>query len=110
MVHVHPMQPVNQFVTTEGYTSAEWERKGAAEALTGLVERVREMQPDCEGALLQGEPAGQVASLARTLGADLIVTASHHPSFLGRPFGLDQAPKVLHRASCPVLVYHEKAP
>jgi nucleotide-binding universal stress UspA family protein len=40
--------------------------------------------------------------------ADLIVTASHHPTFLRRLFNLDKAPRIMHRAPCPVLVYHEK--
>jgi type I site-specific restriction-modification system R (restriction) subunit len=40
--------------------------------------------------------------------ADLIITASHRPSLLARLLNLDQAPKIMHRAPCPVLVYHEE--
>jgi hypothetical protein len=42
------------------------------------------------------------------MSADLLVTACHHPAFLGRIFNLDKAPPVKHRAPCPVLIYHEK--
>jgi nucleotide-binding universal stress UspA family protein len=40
----------------------------------------------------------------------VIITASHHPSFLARLLNLDQAPKIMHRAPCPVLVYHGDQP
>jgi nucleotide-binding universal stress UspA family protein len=55
----------------------------------------------------KGDPAEQVALLAQDLDADLIITASHNPGFLTRLFGWDQAPRILQRAHCPVLVYHE---
>jgi nucleotide-binding universal stress UspA family protein len=41
--------------------------------------------------------------------ADLIVTASHYRSSLGQLFNLDQAPKITHRAPCPVLICHEQS-
>jgi nucleotide-binding universal stress UspA family protein len=45
--------------------------------------------------------------LAQERDADLIITASHRPGFLARLLYLDQAPRIMHAASCPVLVYHE---
>jgi nucleotide-binding universal stress UspA family protein len=61
----------------------------------------------CDSVILVGSPAEQITALARDMDADLIVTASHHPTFLARLFSLDQAPRIVHRAPCPVLVYHE---
>jgi hypothetical protein len=61
----------------------------------------------CESFFLVGEPAEQISILAREMGADLLITASHHPAFLGRIFNLDKAP-VKHWAPRPVLIYHEK--
>jgi nucleotide-binding universal stress UspA family protein len=52
--------------------------------------------------------AERISALAREIHADLIVTASHHPRFLVRLFTLDQAPEIMRRAPCPVLVYHDK--
>ena len=39
--------------------------------------------------------------------ADLIVTASYDPGFLGCLLGLERAPQIVKRAPCPVVVYHE---
>jgi nucleotide-binding universal stress UspA family protein len=61
----------------------------------------------CESAFLEGEPAERITALAREMGADLIVTASHHPTFLARLLNLDKARQIMHRTPCPVLVYHE---
>lgn len=85
----------------------EQQRHDAQAALSRLTATLRERYPACEAAFLLGDPAEQVAGLAHDLHADLIVTASHHPSFLARLLNLDQAPKIMHRAPCPVLVYHE---
>jgi hypothetical protein len=50
---------------------------------------VHQLVPVCESVYLEGEPAEQISALARDLGADLIVTASHHPTILARLFNLD---------------------
>ena len=76
--------------------------------LNDLTEQVRTLVPACEPVFLEGEPAAQISALARDVDADLVVTASHHPAFLGRLFNLEKAPKIMHRAPCAVLVYHEK--
>lgn len=80
-----------------------------AQKLTKLIENLRKTGVKCDDDLRFGDPAEQVTLAAQTLNADLIITACHHPGFLGRLFGLDQAPRILHRSSCPVLVYHEGA-
>jgi nucleotide-binding universal stress UspA family protein len=76
--------------------------------LDDLKQKVRDTGLPCESVYLVGEPAEQIADLARHTGADLIITASHHPKFLGRLFNLDKAPQIMHRAPCPVLIYQEK--
>ena len=75
--------------------------------LEQLAKRVRKIYPTCNAYLYVGDPADKVAKVAEILQADLIITASHHAGFLGRPIGLDHAQQILHRAPCPVLVYQE---
>jgi nucleotide-binding universal stress UspA family protein len=70
------------------------------------VKKVRQTYPNCDMRFRNGDPAEQITVLAQDLEADLIVTASHHRGFLTQLFGWEQAPKILHRAHCPVLVYH----
>ena len=107
LVHVHPRIEASEFITEGGYREMGQQRHDAQAALTRLTVTLRESYPACEAAFLLGDPAEQVAGLAHDLNADLIITASHHPSFLARLLNLDQAPKIMHRAPCPVLVYHE---
>jgi universal stress protein F len=106
LVHVYPVDQVNDFAGEAGYEADEGQRQAAERALADLAETLRESYQPCEAAFLVGEPAAQVASVASDLGADLIITASHHPSVLGQLFRRDQAPKIVHRAPCSVLVYH----
>lgn len=108
LVHVHPVTEVNEFTTEGGYREQERQRQEAHRALANLTKTLQADWPVCEERFLLGEPAEQVARAARDLNADLIVTASHRPSFLARLFNLDQAPRIMHRAPCPVLVYHEQ--
>jgi nucleotide-binding universal stress UspA family protein len=78
------------------------------EKLDQLTDGVREAVPKSEAILLMGDPVEEIIAMARDVNADLIVTASHHPGFLTRLFNLDRAPKIMHQAPCPVLVYHEQ--
>lgn len=84
----------------------ERQRRDAQAALSRLVGTLRESYPACEPTFLLGDPSEEIVGLARDLKADVIITASHHPSFLARLLNLDQAPKIMHHAPCPVLVYH----
>jgi|SRR5580692_10044625 nucleotide-binding universal stress UspA family protein len=84
------------------------ERRELRVRLDQLTEQVHQVVSVCESVYLEGEPAEQISALARDLGADLIITASHHPAFLARLFNLDKAPKIMHRAPLPVLVYHQE--
>ena len=67
------------------------EQQAVQEKLTNLAKALGKSYPACTERFIIGEPASEVVLAARELDADLIITASHHPSFLGRLFGLDQA-------------------
>ncbi|HEY0791771.1 MAG TPA: universal stress protein [Chthoniobacterales bacterium] len=107
LVHVYPVEQVNDFAGATGYEADERQRQAAERALQDLTETLRESGQECESVFLIGQPAAQVSAVASELGADLIVTAIHHPSVLGQLFKWDQAPRIVHRAPCSVLVYHD---
>jgi nucleotide-binding universal stress UspA family protein len=108
LVYVHaPPELRIEFSAENFHEYLEEERREAERQLRNLCEKVRRIYPNCGFEFRVGNPASEVSQLARTLGADLIITASHHTSFLGDLFNLDQAPKIMHRAPCSVLVYHD---
>jgi nucleotide-binding universal stress UspA family protein len=107
LVHAFAPERITEFTTEEIHERYESEMQDTARDLDKLAAAVRKTYPDCDTEFRVGDPAEQVNLIAKDLNADLIVTASHHPDFLSRLFGTDQAPRILHRAQCPVLVYHE---
>jgi universal stress protein F len=110
LVHVYEPYPMYEFPNEYAYDKLENQRRECEMHLVDLTDKVRAEGVACESAFLDGEPAERIAALARQMDADLIVTASHHPTFLARLFNFDKAPQILHRAPCPVLIFHEKAP
>jgi nucleotide-binding universal stress UspA family protein len=110
VAHVFTSEPFSEFGSETAYNIADERRLELRAKLDALAEQVQKLVPVCESVFLEGDPVEQIATLAQDIDADLIVTASHHPSFLGRLFNLDKAPQIMHRAPCPVLVYHEKSP
>jgi nucleotide-binding universal stress UspA family protein len=110
LAHVFTSEPFSEFGSEAAYNIADERRQELRAKLDALAEQIQKLVPVCESVFLEGDPADQIATLARDVEADLIVTASHHPSFLGRLFNLDKAPQIMHRAPCPVLVYHERSP
>jgi len=109
LVHVCLLVSVDGFgINQEVSTALGLQRESAQEALSLLAQRIRESCPDCQMTVLVGDPVEEVASLARSLNADLIVIGSRHQTgFLGRLFAPDQERKIIHRAPCPVLIYQE---
>jgi len=107
LLHVFPPEPNVEFASESVFESFERSRRLMAQRLTKLIDQVRETGVECDRDFRVGDPAEKIVESARDLHADLIVTGAHHPGFLGRLFGLDQPPRILHRAGCPVLVYHE---
>ena len=85
----------------------ERERDSKKEELNSFVDKIRLSCPHCDAEFRIGDTAEQIHLAALVLEADLIIPASYHPGFLGRLFGLEQAPRIVNHAPCPVLVYHE---
>jgi len=110
LVHVFSPETANELITEKDYDAFAKQRWLAEQNLAGLADSISTRCKPCEAVFLVGEPAERISWLARTLHADLIITGSHHPSFLGMLFGLDQAPQIMRCAPCPVLVYYEKQP
>jgi nucleotide-binding universal stress UspA family protein len=108
VAHVFSPAPMYEMGTEGAYNLIDQERGDLRAQLEELAGQMRKIVPVCEPVFREGEAAEQITALAGDVDADLIVTASHHPKFLGRLFNLDQAPKIMQRAPCPVLVYHEK--
>jgi universal stress protein A len=108
LVHVFQPEALFEFPNEYSYQLIENQRRDYEMRLIDLADTVDDMKVPCESAFLVGDPAERVGELAREMGVDLIITASHHPKFLARLFNLDKAPQIMHRAPCPVLVYHEK--
>ena len=108
LVHAFAPERVTEFTTQEVHEGYVEEGRATERELEKLAATIRKTYPDCHAEFRVGDPAAQVCLIAQDVDADLIITASHHPGFLSRLFGLDQAPRILHRADCPVLVYHEQ--
>jgi nucleotide-binding universal stress UspA family protein len=86
----------------------EKDRDDVERSLASLVDRVRAEYPRCESILRTGDVPEQIASAASLTGANLIVVGRHHQTFLGRILNLDQAPKIVQRVACPVLVCEDE--
>jgi nucleotide-binding universal stress UspA family protein len=106
--YVYQPVPLCEYVSETTFTVLEDQRRALQRMLQILTQKARKIGVVCESVFLVGEPAEQISSFARETGADLLVTACHHPAFLRRIFNLDKAPPLGHRASCPVLIHHDK--
>jgi nucleotide-binding universal stress UspA family protein len=106
-VHVFAPEALTEFTTEDVHAIYERERETAEERLASFGGKIGRIYRHCSTEFYVGDTAEQVKQAAVTLKADLIVTASYHPGFLGRLFGLEQAPRIVNHAPCPVLVYHE---
>jgi nucleotide-binding universal stress UspA family protein len=106
-VHVFPPEAITQFTIQDVHEFYEQDLHSAKEELASFADKIRQTYPQCDTEFRIGDPAEQTKLAALELKADLIITASYHPGFLGRLFGLEQAPRIVHRAPCSVLVYHE---
>jgi nucleotide-binding universal stress UspA family protein len=109
LVHVFAPEPITEFTGEQAHEAVAEGRRQTLAKLAKLIENLRRSGVECHDDFRVGDPAEEIALAARAIDADLIITASHHPGFLGRALGLDQAPRIFHRASCPVLVYQAEA-
>jgi nucleotide-binding universal stress UspA family protein len=108
IAYVYQPVPLCEYVSENTCTVLEEQRSDLQRMLNELTRKIQKTNVRCQSAFLIGEPAEQISRLARDMEADLLVTASHHPTFRGRLFNLDQALRLQRRAPCPVLIYHEK--
>jgi nucleotide-binding universal stress UspA family protein len=108
VAHVFAPETLYEFGSAGTYNLVDQQRRELRAQLGDLTEQVQKIVPECESVFLEGAAAQEISALACDVDADLIVTASHHPTFLRRLFNLDKAPRIMHRAPCPVLVYFEK--
>ncbi len=109
IAHVYEPVPLCEYASETSLTVLEEEREDLEGLLTQLTRKVQKTGVICSPVFLMGAPAEQISALARDIDADLIVTGSHHPTFLGRLFNLDKATLILHRAPCPVLICPDKS-
>jgi len=108
LVYVQAPESITESITQGVHKYLEEEHHDPVQELTDLYKRTRRIYPNCGADFRVGTCADEVSELARTLDADLIITASHHTSFLGELLNFQQAPKIMHRAPCSVLVYHDQ--
>jgi nucleotide-binding universal stress UspA family protein len=108
IVHVYEPVSLCEYASETTNTVLEEQRNDLQKMLEQLTRKLQTSSLICTSAFLVGAPAEQIATLAREIDADLIVTASHHPTFLGRLFHMDKARLIMHRAPCPVLIYQQK--
>ena len=105
LVYVPPSESMYDFVYNGGYDLVDSQQRDQRHALISLTETVSRRYPFCTHSFLVGNPAVQIAEFAKEMDIDLIITASYHPSFFASLLHLDQAPKMIHEAPCPVLVF-----
>ena len=108
-VYVHPTETMLNFITRGGYDLVDAKQRDQRYALISLTDTVSKKYPFCSQTFLVGEPAETVAAFAREIEADVIIVGSHHPSLVTKLLHLDQAPRMVRLASCPVLVYHDES-
>jgi nucleotide-binding universal stress UspA family protein len=108
VVYVYQPVPLGEYVCESTFTILEEERDRLCKLLGELAQKVTTGRLMCKAVFLVGDPAEQIARWARKVDADLIITGSNGPTFLGRLFNLAKAPQIMHRAPCPVLVYNQR--
>jgi nucleotide-binding universal stress UspA family protein len=108
LVYVQPPKPITDSMTQGVHKYPEEKRRDPVQELTELYKRTRTIYQNCSADFRVGTCADEVSELARTLDADLIITASHYTSFLGDLLNFQQAPKIMQRATCSVLIYHDQ--
>jgi len=107
VIHIYVPPASTEFGAQDMYRLLEKDREDVERRLVSLADQIQAIYPKCEAVFLTGDPAEQVARTASLVRADLIVVGRHHQTSLGRFFKLDQAPKIVHRAACPVLVWED---
>ena len=104
LVHVFESKEIT-FTTLQGNQDFENARHNAEVTLLNEFEEIKQTYSSCGWEFRIGEPVKQIALMASTLNADLLVIGSHHHNLLAGLFGADAAPRILRTVGCSVLVY-----
>jgi universal stress protein A len=107
MLLVHVIEPMNYAVPRwlpEPTALLEEQRKEAAAQIARLVDRARAGRVKCSGEVHFGVVYEVIADLAQESGADMIVIATHGRTGLAHMIIGSVAERVIHNATCPVLV------
>ena len=108
IVYVYKPAPLYDYAKDATYKKIEDQREELQKLLNELAQQVQKTGLVCDSVFLIGDPAEKLSTLARDKNVDLIITGCHHPTLLARLLNLENAPHILHRAPCPILVYHKK--
>jgi nucleotide-binding universal stress UspA family protein len=108
LVHVQPMPAYIPVPTIPGATPlpppTPEAAQGIQDSLGVLAVDVRDSGLECQTKSVEGNPGDEIVDYAAKIGADLIVMGSHGRTGLRRILLGSVAEKVLHRATCPVLI------
>jgi nucleotide-binding universal stress UspA family protein len=104
LVHVFEPKEIN-FTMPQVNEDFERARRYAEVALLNEFKEIEQTYSNCGWEFRVGEPVKQIALMAATLNADLLVIGRHHHNLLAGLFGADAAPRILHAVGCSVLVY-----
>jgi nucleotide-binding universal stress UspA family protein len=78
------------------------------EALAARAARVRDAGIDCDTAVLEGAPHVEIVNQAEKENAELIVMGTHGRGGLASAILGSVTERVIHRATCPVLVVPDR--
>jgi nucleotide-binding universal stress UspA family protein len=109
VVHVFSPSTVAEFGRAADHQSLKDDQQEAEKRLSALTAKVHAFYPRTAYILRVGDPSEQIIQAAAVAGADLIVTARHEQTVIGRLLNLNEAPKLIHWATCPVLVWQGTA-
>ena len=104
LVHVFEPKEIS-FTTRQSNEDFENARHNAERTLLNEFEEIAGTYSNCGWEFRVGEPVKQIALMASTLNADLLVIGSHHHNLLAGLIGADAAPRILRSVGCSVLVY-----
>jgi universal stress protein A len=108
LVHVHDPVPLYEYASETTCTVLDEQREDLQKMLNELTQQVQKLGLVCRSVFLDGNPAERISALASDIDADLIVTGNRPSTFLECLFAQHAPPQIMHRAPCPVLIYHQK--
>jgi nucleotide-binding universal stress UspA family protein len=107
VVHVFSPSTAAEFGGAADHPSLKDDQQATEKHLSALTAKVRAFYPRTAYILRVGDPCEQIIQAAAVAGADMIVTARHEQTVIGRLLNLSEAPKIIHQANCPVLVWQD---